>query len=85
MVLTVTPAKGAGMSVDSDVASPIRHEIGGRQIHATVNRETRLLVTNDNANTAWESAAIERDISWGGDLAIPADLPPQPARLSGCA
>ena len=77
MVLTVTPAKGAGMSVDSDVASPIRHEIGGRQIHATVNRETRLLVTNDNANTAWESAAIERDISWGGDLAIPADLPPQ--------
>jgi len=77
IVLTVTPAKGAGTSIDSDVATPIRHQIGGRQIHATVNRETRLLVTNDNASTAWESAGIERDMTWGGELAIPANLPAQ--------
>lgn len=75
IVLTVRPAKGT--SIVSDVASPIRHQIGGRQIHATISHETRLLVTNDNANSAWESAAIERDMSWGGDLAVPADLSPQ--------
>jgi hypothetical protein len=77
IVLTVRPAKGTGTSIVTDIATPIRREIGGRKIHATVVSETRLLVTNDNANTAWESAAIERNMSWGGDLAMPANLSAQ--------
>lgn len=74
LVLDVANYEAEG--IRSAVATPVRHEIGGRKIHATVGREKRLLVTNDNAATTWESAAVERDMGWGGELGIPNDLPP---------
>jgi hypothetical protein len=63
------------LAIDSDIATPIRHEIGGRQIQAVVANEEHLFVTSDNARTAWTSAAIARDIQWEGELAVPQDLP----------
>ena len=75
LVLTVSNTEEAG--IKSVVETPIKYEIGGRKVNAVVSREKRLLVTNDNAASTWESAAIERDMMWGGDLAIPDDLPAQ--------
>lgn len=64
-----------GLAIESEVATPIQHEIGGRKIRAVVASEEHLFVTNDDAGTAWTSAAITRGIQWEGELAIPQDLP----------
>lgn len=74
LMLDITNHDAPG--VRSAVETPLRYEIGGRKIHAFINREHRLIVTSDNASGVWESGAVERDLGWGGDLAIPESLSP---------
>jgi hypothetical protein len=56
--------------------TPIERQIAGRNIHAVVFSETRLLVTSDDASRAWESAALSRTLAWDGELAVSQDLAP---------
>ncbi|HFD92736.1 MAG TPA: hypothetical protein ENJ22_05550 [Gammaproteobacteria bacterium] len=60
--------------VDSRLDTPIRHRVGGRDIHANVASERRLLVIGDDATAAWESDALERMLAWNGDLSPPRNL-----------
>jgi len=62
--------------IETRLPSPIERRIAGRDIHAVVFSEKRLLVTSDDARSAWESDALSRTLAWDGDLASPQDLPP---------
>lgn len=66
---------------DSDVGletrlnTPIRRQVGGRNIHAVAISERRLLLLGDNGAVSWESPAVERMLAWHGDLSVPQNLP----------
>jgi hypothetical protein len=62
--------------IETRIDTPIKRQIGGRDIHAVVWSETRLLVTSDDARSAWESDALSRTLAWDGDMAVSQDLPP---------
>lgn len=74
--LTVSISAASERGIESSIDTPIRREIADRRIHAVVAAEKRLLVVNDDGTDAWESTALERQLLWGGDMAIPRDLPP---------
>ncbi len=56
------------------LTTPIRRQVAGRQIYATVSMEKRLLVVD--GSTFWESPALERMLMWQGELAVPQGLGP---------
>jgi len=62
--------------IETRLPMPIERQIAGRNIHAVVFGERRLLVTSDDARSFWESDALTRTLAWDGDLAVPQDLPP---------
>jgi len=62
--------------IETRLTSPIERQIGGRDIHAVVFGEVRLLVTSDDARSAWESDALSRTLAWDGEMAVSQDLPP---------
>ncbi len=74
--LTMSISAASERGIESSMDTPIQREIGERRIHAVVAAEKRLLVVNDDGTDAWESMALERQLLWGGDMAIPQDLPP---------
>jgi hypothetical protein len=74
--LTVSVTAASEQGIDSSIDTPIRREIADRRIHAVVAAEKRLLVVSDDGTDAWESTALERQLLWGGDMAIPRDLAP---------
>ena len=74
--LTVSISAASERGIESSIDTPIQREIAERRIHAVVAAEKRLLVVDDDGTAAWESTALERQLLWGGDMAIPRDLPP---------
>jgi hypothetical protein len=62
--------------IETRISTPIKRQIAGRNIHAVVFSEARLLVTSDDARSAWESDALSRTLAWDGDLAVSQDMPP---------
>ncbi len=81
--LIIRVAENGATGIASRIATPIEREIAGRRIHAVVASEKRLLVTTDDERGAWESAALERQLLWGGEMAIPQDLPAAQRLLQG--
>jgi hypothetical protein len=73
--LIVRVAENDDAGIASRITTPIERAIAGRRIHAVVAGEKRLLVTSDDERSAWESAALERELVWAGEMAIPHDLP----------
>ncbi len=74
LIITLSAHNMSG--VQTRLHTPIERQIGGRSIHAVVFSETRLLVTSDDASSAWESAALSRTLAWDGELAVSPDLAP---------
>jgi hypothetical protein len=74
--LTVSVSAASERGIESSIDTPILREIAERRIHAVVGSEKRLLVVSDDGTDAWESEALERELLWSGDMAIPRDLPP---------
>lgn len=74
--LTVSVSAASERGIESSSDTLIQREIAERRIHAVVAAEKRLLVVSDDGTDAWESTALERQLLWGGDMAIPQDLPP---------
>ena len=62
--------------IETRIDTPIKRQIGGRNIHAIVFSEVRLLVTSDDANSFWESDALSRTLAWDGEMAVSQKLPP---------
>lgn len=62
--------------IDTRISTPIKRQFAGRSIHAVVLSEARLLVTSDDARSAWESGALSRELAWDGEMAVSKDLPP---------
>jgi hypothetical protein len=58
--------------VVSRLPGPLRREVAGRSIYATVQMEKRLFVVD--GRTFWESPALERMLSWQGELSVPQGL-----------
>lgn len=82
------PAPGGGMAVtvdmrlvkgmdalQTDIEAVQHYGIGDRRIQARVFSETRLLTADASGAVQWLSPALERDLMWGGETAIPQDLP----------
>lgn len=65
-----------GAAIRTELA-PIRHTVHGREIEATVFSETRLLTAGRDGRLRWLSPALARTFLWGGEMAIPSDLPPE--------
>ncbi len=74
ITLNMRLVKGAP-ALDTDIESVQIFEIGGRSIEARVFAETRLLATDATSALLWRSPALERDLMWDGDMAVPQDLP----------
>jgi hypothetical protein len=62
--------------IETRLRTPIRRKYAGRDIHAIVFSETRLLVTSNDARSFRESDALSRKLAWDGDLAPAQGLPP---------
>jgi hypothetical protein len=62
--------------IETRLATPIKRQFAGRDIHAIVFSEVRLLVTSDDARSAWESDALSRTLAWDGEMAVSQDLAP---------
>ncbi len=62
-------------ALDTDIEGIQEYEIAGRTLEARVFSETRLLATDATGEVLWQSPALERDLSWEGEMAIPQDLP----------
>ena len=62
--------------IETRLRTPIERQIAGRNIHAVVFSEVRLLVTSDDTRSAWESDALSRTLAWDGEMAVSQDLPP---------
>jgi hypothetical protein len=72
----ITHVQTAGdTGINSEVPTPIKREVAGRELLAYISFEKRLLITSNDGTAAWESPAIERGLMWTGDMAVPADLP----------
>ncbi|KAA9134146.1 hypothetical protein F3N42_00970 [Marinihelvus fidelis] len=64
-----------GRALGSSADAVQQFDVGGRIIEARVFAETRLLSFDASGQLAWESPALERELTWGGALAIPQDQP----------
>lgn len=62
-------------ALDTDIEAVQHYEIAGRTLEARVYSETRLLAADATGEVLWQSPALERDLSWEGEMAIPQDLP----------
>jgi len=62
--------------IETRLSTPIRRQYAGRDIHAIVFGERRLLITSDDARSFQETDALSRKLAWDGDLAPAQDLPP---------
>lgn len=80
------PGGGMGVSVNlrgvrgvealaTDIEAIQQYDIAGRTLEARVLAETRLLAMDSAGNLLWQSPALERDLAWQGEMAIPQDLP----------
>jgi len=74
--LIITLSANDMNGIQTRLHMPIERQIGGRNIHAVVFSETRLLVTSDDASSAWESDALSRTLAWDGEMAVSQDLAP---------
>jgi len=72
MVVDITSQDEKGLSTET---GPITFEVGGRTVEGVINREKRLLLATTEGEIAWQSSPLERDLMWGGEVAIPQDLP----------
>lgn len=61
--------------IDTRLDVPIRREVAGRQVWATVGMEKRLFLIADDARSYVETPALERMLIWQGDMSIPQSLP----------
>lgn len=77
--MLVAVSAGPGGVIDSRISTPISREAAGRSVQAHVSYEKRLLVVAEDGRSHWQSPALERMLSWDGDLAIPSDLTAQEA------
>jgi len=86
MVVSVMARDERGIT--SAIKTPIVRELNGREVTLQIGRETRLLVTTDEASSGWESHALERDILWAGlappaqELAVERMMQQQHARMT---
>lgn len=80
------PGGGMGMTLDlrlvkgmealqTDIEGVQKYQIGDRTLEARVFSETRLLTADASGAVEWLSPALERDLMWAGEMAIPQDLP----------
>jgi len=73
VMLTVMADTDAG--IDTRLEVPIHREVGGRKLLATVGMEKRILLVGGDGRAFVESPALERMLTWQGEMGIPQTLP----------
>lgn len=74
MTLDLRVIKGVD-ALQTEVEAVQHYQVGDRTLEARVFSETRLLTADASGAFQWLSPALERDLMWGGEMAIPQDLP----------